>query len=376
VGADRPAWDGDVRIVVLMHNFAGGGAERMFIRLANGFAGRGVAVTVVTVSADGVLESEIAAEVRTIDLACRRTVAAIRPLRETLRQLRPTALLSGLVHINTLAVLATRGLTERPRLVLSERNTPSRDMLHSGSPMVFAAHLLMPWSYRQADALIAVSAGVARDLARVAWLGRRRITVLPNPVVADDFDTRAAAALDIAWPEKSNRPVLLSAGRLEPQKDFATLVRAVARLGRERPCELVILGEGVERPRLEALARELGIAERIHLPGFSKRAPAAMRRADLYVLSSRFEGSPNALVEAMATGTPVVATDCRSGPREILRGGALGPLVPVGDAAALAAAIARTLDAPPPAAELRRHAAAFGVTRSVDAYLDVLRGAA
>jgi glycosyltransferase involved in cell wall biosynthesis len=338
LGADRPAWDGDVRIVVLMHNFAGGGAERMFIRLANGFAGRGVAVTVVAVSADGVLQSEIAPEVRTIDLACRRTFAAIRPLREILRQLRPTALLSGLVHVNTLAVLALRGLRERPRLVLSERNTPSRDMLHSGSPMVFAAHLVMPWSYRQADAVIAVSAGVARDLARVARLGRHRITVLPNPVVADDFEARAAAALDVAWPELSNRPVLLSAGRLEPQKDFATLVRAVARLGCERPCELVILGEGVERPRLEALACELGIAERVHLPGFSKRAPAAMRRADLYVLSSRFEGSPNALVEAMAAGTPVVATDCRSGPREILRDGALGALVPVGDAAGLAGA--------------------------------------
>lgn len=369
--------DGDEHIVVLMHNFNGGGAERMFIRLANGFADRGVAVTIVAVAAAGVLRSEIAPAVRLVDLACARTVAAVRPLRDVLRELRPTALLSGLVHVNTLAVLVTRGLAERPRLVLSERNTPSRDMRHSGSIMVFVAHLLMPWSYRQADAIIAVSAGVAEDLQRMAWLGAARITVLPNPVITADFDAWAKAELDFAWPDSGGRPVLLSAGRLDPQKDFATLLRALARLDADgRPCDLLILGEGRERPRLEALAAALGLAARVHLPGFSARAAAAMRRADAYVLSSRFEGSPNALVEAMATGTPVVATDCRSGPREILRNGEFGPLVPVGDAAALADAIARTLATPTPAARLRRRAADYSVERSVDAYLDVMCGVA
>jgi len=369
--SSRPA-TADGGVAILMHNFAGGGAERMFIRLANGFAARGVRVTIVAVNAQGVLTSEIAGGIDVVDLACARTFAAVEPLRRVLAERRPTAMLSGLVHINTLAALAVRRLAAPPRLVLSERNTPSRDVLHSGSAAVAGAHLLMPWIYRRADALVAVSEGVAGDLARMALLPRRRITVLPNPVITSDFAKRSEAELDVPWPEACERKVLLAVGRLHPQKDFATLLRAVARLPTAYACDVVILGEGEDQARLRALAAELGLADRLHLPGFSRTAPAAMRRADLFVLSSRYEGSPNVLVEAMAAGTPVVATDCRSGPREILKGGRLGPLVPVGDAAALARAITRALDDPVAAADLRARATDYALEHSIDSYLSVL----
>ena len=370
----RQAAGADDRIVLLMQDFRGGGAERMFIRLANGFAAKGCAVSVVAVHAEGMLIDEIAAEVDVVDLGCARTINAIRPLRTYLERVRPAALLSGLVHMNTLAVLATRTLRPRPRLVLSERNTPSRDVFHSGSAMVFAAHVLIPWAYRQADAIVAVSNGVADDLARMALLSRRRIDVLPNPVVPEDFAALLERPLDFEWPESDDRPVVLAAGRLHAQKDFATLLRAVAEVA-EPVCEVLILGEGEERAHLEHLATTLGLHGRVHLPGFSKSVPAAVRRADLFVLSSRFEGSPNVLVEAMAAGTPVIATDCRSGPREILDDGRLGPLVPVGDSKTLSGAIAKVLATPTPASQLQARAADYAVGRSIDGYLAVLRGA-
>jgi glycosyltransferase involved in cell wall biosynthesis len=206
----------------------------------------------------------------------------------------------------------------------------------------------------------------------VAGIDPERIAVVRNPVITPRLQELAQRAPAHPWLEAARDPVILGAGRLTVQKDFATLIRAFARLREKRPCKLIILGEGRQRAKLQALAAELGIAEAVDLPGFSDNPYACMARASLFVLSSRWEGSPNVLTEAMSLGTPVVSTDCPSGPREILADGRYGPLVPVGDWQALATAMQQVLDAPPDSDSLRRAVQEYDVETSASRYLEIL----
>jgi len=167
-------------------------------------------------------------------------------------------------------------------------------------------------------------------------------------------------------------PSLSGAGRLTRQKDFATLIHAFALLNARRPARLIILGEGRMRGELEALASELSIADRVALPGYVQNPHAWMAKAALFVLSSRWEGSPNVLTEALALGTPVVSADCPSGPREVLAGGRYGPLVPMGEPLALAEALATTLARPLPADTLREAVAEYHASLSAARYLEAL----
>jgi glycosyltransferase involved in cell wall biosynthesis len=200
------------------------------------------------------------------------------------------------------------------------------------------------------------------------------VEVIYNPVITPAIVAQAQRAPDHPWFAPGQPPVILGVGRLTRQKDFFTLIRAFAALRRRRPARLVILGEGEDRPGLEALVAELGVGEDVALPGFRDDAPAWMARSALFVLSSAWEGLPTVLIEALAAGAAVVATDCPSGPREILQEGRLGALVPVGDAPALAAAMERSLAAgrttlPPDA--LRE----FTLDAAVDHYLRLIESA-
>jgi glycosyltransferase involved in cell wall biosynthesis len=203
--------------------------------------------------------------------------------------------------------------------------------------------------------------------------------VIRNPVITPDLARAAAEPCPHPWvaePSPARGPVIVGAGRFQRQKDFPTLIRAFARLRLERPCRLLLLGEGGWRDRLVALIQDLGLGAEVDLPGFQPNLYPFLARADLFVLSSAWEGSPNVLTEAMALGTPVVSTDCPSGPREILEGGRFGPLVPVGDTDALAAAMARTLDSPLPAQTLIEAVAEYRQEISAARYLAVLEEAA
>jgi glycosyltransferase involved in cell wall biosynthesis len=223
--------------------------------------------------------------------------------------------------------------------------------------------------YPRADAIVCVSAGVAEDLRRYLTLPAGRITIIHNPIqiLAEEPSARLHP-----WLGDRGQPVILGAGRLSRQKDFMTLLHAFALLSDLPAHRLMIIGEGPERAHLEREAVRLGIAERVTLPGFVTNPRACMAASSLFVLSSAWEGFGNVLVEAMAVGTPVVSTDCPSGPREILQDGALGPLVPVGDAPALARAIRQALLDPVPAERLRARADDFAPERVVVPYLAVL----
>ena len=228
--------------------------------------------------------------------------------------------------------------------------------------------------YVRADAAVGVSAGTAADLARLPGMARERVHVVYNPVVTEEMERKSREPVDHPWIGGTGPPVFLAVGRLDAQKDFPTLLAAFARLLTRRPARLVVLGEGKRRPHLLSLARRLGVDEHVDFPGFVDNPYAFMARAFLFVLSSRREGLPTVLIEAMACGCPVVSTDCPHGPREILEDGKHGPLVPVGDAEALAAAMARTLDAPPRPEALRERASFFNVARAIDRYEELLFG--
>lgn len=302
-------------------------------------------------------------------------------LARYLRLTRPEGLLAAMPTPNLMAVWAQRLARAPTRIVVSQRNTLSSTLGGSAKWRKRFLPALIRRTYGQADAIVAVSDGVAQDLAECAGIPRERITTVYNPVVTPELIRKAAEPLEHPWFEDGAPPVLLGVGALIAQKDFPTLIRAFARVRGRRPCRLMILGQGktpedtaAAQTALRALAAALGVAQDLELPGFVDNPFKYLAHGSLFVLSSRFEGLPGVLIQALACGCPSVSTDCPHGPAEILDGGRYGPLVPVGDDAALADAISATLDAPPSAALLRSRAALFSVDRAVDRYLELLLG--
>jgi glycosyltransferase involved in cell wall biosynthesis len=336
-------------ITFFLPSFAGGGAERVMVTLAGTLAARSLKVDLVAGQAVGPCLKHVPPEVRVVDLAARRVLASLPRLVGYLRRERPQAVISALGHANLAALLA-RDLARTPtRVVITEHGAPPERADH---PRPLQSRLMAPLVrplYRRADGVVAVSRGLALDLAASTGLPPERISVIYNPVVTPALRAAAREPLDHPWFAAGEPPVLLSVGRLTKQKDYPTLIRAFARVAGERPARLLILGEGEDRASLQRLAGELGVADRIALPGFVGNPFAYMARAAALVLSSRWEALPTVLIEALACGCPVVSTDCRSGPREILDDGRWGRLVPVADPSALAAAILQVLTARPEA---------------------------
>jgi glycosyltransferase involved in cell wall biosynthesis len=391
-----------------MGNLHAGGVQRMTGLIAEGLAARGAAVDLVVCDARGELREQISPAVHLVALGHGNPIAArlaalradpkglaafLRPLTTikyaspTLAYLpslvrylaasRPDSLFSATTYLNIEAVLARRLAGVPTRLVISDRSHFS-----SGKPrkewrqrnLIAAMHR----TYLQADAIIAVSNGVADDIARTVGIPREGITTLHNPTITPDFATRARQPVEHPWFVDGAPPVVLGVGRTTFQKDFATLLRAFARVRADRPARLVLIGESndKQRARLQGLASQLGVQDDFALLGYRRNPLPYMVKAAVFVSSSRYEGFPNVLLEALACGTPVVSTDCPSGPAEILDGGAYGALVPVGDDVALAAAIGATLAAPPDHARLQARAARFDYHSAIAGYASVLLGEA
>lgn len=317
-------------VALFVPTLEGGGAERTMVNLAGGMRAHGVAVDLVVANATGPYRRLLPSDVQLIDLRSPRTLASLPRLVAYLRRARPEALVSTMNHANVVAIWAAIVARVGTRVLVREADTLSANV--RGSPHLRAKLLpaIMRRTYPRAAVVIAPSRGVADDLERT--LGLQRVDVIHNPVVTAELGARSRE--DVAHPffADGEPPVVLGVGRLEPQKDFETLVRAFALVRRRRLLRLVILGEGSRRVALENLARQLGVFGDVSLPGFADNPFAYMARAAVFVLSSRHEGLPNVLIQAMACGCPIVSTDCESGPREILEGGRLGALVPVGDA--------------------------------------------
>lgn len=360
-----------VDISLYLPSLRGGGAERAMLTLANGFSARGLRVDLVLAAAEGPYLAEVAPTVRVVDLGARRVATSLPGLVRYLRRECPTAMLSALNHANVIAVVARDLARVRTRLLVSERAHLSRSLAQAGSPAERLLVPLMKWAYRRADGIVAVSDGVADDLAQALGLPRSRIDVVYNPVVTPALKVLASAPVDHPWLGQREVPVILAVGRLAEQKDYPTLIRAFAQVRAQRDCRLIILGEGKLRKPLETLVAELKIGDSVQLPGFVDNPFAWMSRVSLFVLSSAWEGLPNVLIQAMACGVPVVSTDCPSGPNEILEGGKWGDLVPVRDSDALANAIMKHLVCPSQK-NVRERSAFFGLDAALSGYLQLM----
>jgi glycosyltransferase involved in cell wall biosynthesis len=362
------------RIAILLPSLTSGGAERVMLNLSRGLVDRGLDVDMVLARAEGAFLSALDPRIHLVDLNAPRVLLAFPALARYLRQARPHAVLSSLPHLNLSSILARGWTGVKSRLVLVEHNDLAHASAHGVRRWEKFFPAMMRVLYPAADAVVAVSAGVADGLVSHAHLRREKITVIHNPIVTPEIAEKATAPLDHPWFAPGQSPVFVAAGRLTVQKDYPTLLRAFAELRQRRAARLFILGVGELHDELVAQADGLGIGADVEFAGFQENLFAFMSRAAAFVLSSAWEGFGNVLVEALACGTQVISTDCPSGPAEILDGGKFGRLVPVGNTSALAAAMEAALDHPLPAEMLRERAQIFSVDAALDRYLPLLLG--
>jgi len=361
-------------IALFLSALQGGGAERVCLDLARAFSSLGCRVDLVVCRRQGELVSQVPREIRTVEVGASSLPLAIRSLsrlplemtrvllglllktlprkvrslprlEEYLRQERPDVLLASTPIPNLLALWAVRLTGVETRLIIKQDSSIATMGRKGSDPLRRRLPFFMSRWYPQAHGIIAVSDGIARELREVLGAPEERIRVIYNPVDLDRIASLAAAPVDDPWFRPGDPPVILAAGRLIPQKDYPTLLLAFSRVRRNEHVRLLILGEGKERSRLEAMTRDLGLAADVRLPGFQANPYASMARAAVFVLSSVSEGLPTVIIEALACGRPVVSTDCPHGPAEILGNGKYGRLVPIGNPDALAEAIQPALTA-------------------------------
>lgn len=334
-------------ICIFMQTFGGGGAEFSMVTLANGLLEQGVRVDMIVASAEGPNLSRLDPGVRLIDFRKANVASCIMPLARYLRRARPDGLLSAMTHSNNAAIIA-RGLSRvATRIVISERIT----LRWQPTSIREALHIrLRKLLYRFADALVMVAREEVADAVEEFALDPSSVKCIYNPVLSPEFEQARKERPEHPWLQPSRDrsvPVVVAVGRLNPIKDYPTLLRAFARVRESREARLVIIGAGDQKDELEALIGELGIGGSVSLAGYLQNPIKEMNAADLFALTSRLEGLPGVLIQALGCGLPIVSTDSRTGPREVLDGGRLGSLVPVGDVSAVAEAMLAKLDEGP-----------------------------
>lgn len=355
-----------MRILCFLPDLGGGGAQRTLINLAAAFRQAGHDVTLAAAQPDGPARAWVDPQVRTVPVGAGQLRNALFPLARLIRNERPDVVLSSVLDANIVAV-AARALADpaRPKLVVRETNSH-----RARGDIGVLRQRLARFAYSRADAVVALSEGVRQELIADYALPAASVVTIHNPV---DVDALAGEARNSSVPPVAkDGPWIMGVGRLIRQKGFDRLISAVAQL--QRPdLRLVLVGEGPDRDKLAAQARELGVT--LLMPGFMRQPMHWLAHADLFVLSSRWEGFGHVIVEAMAAGAPVVALDCPHGPRDIIKDRDNGLLVPDGDEAALTSAVTELLDDRDLARRLSetaaKDAARFSSSRIADQYLNL-----
>lgn len=331
-------------VALFFCSLGGGGAERVMLNLASGFIQRGIKVDLVLGKASGPHLQKVPSGVRLINLKASGVLATVFALARYLRKEQPCVLISAMHYANEIALWARCIARVATRIIVTEHNTLSLFLRRTTPTRRYLIPLFIKYFYSWADRIVTVSHKAAEDLAQFTGLPLERIHVIYNPAINSELLEKARAPLEHRWFLPQELPVILGVGKLEAQKDFPTLIKAFAWVRKVREARLVILGWGPDRPQLQALIQELNLEQDVELLGYVDNPYAYMARASVFVLSSAWEGLPTVLIEAMAVGTPVVSTDCPSGPAEILDNGKYGWLTPVGDSTALAKAILTAID--------------------------------
>lgn len=353
-------------IALVLPDLRPGGAERLTIDLARSFRDRGAKVDLVLLKERGEFLAMVPKGVRIVELDVERLRSAVVPLRRYMAREKPDAVLAAMWPLTSLAVLAATALPQRPRVVVSD-HCPLDWQYGSNWKSRLALRASIRLAYPSADAIVAVSRGLASELAASAKLPFNRATTIYNPIPPPLRSERAR----VDWGPASGARIL-SVGSLKPVKNFPLLLRAFAPLAHAGEAVLAIVGTGPVEAELRTLAAELGLGERLRLPGYSATPGDWYGTADVFALTSDYEGFGNVLVEALHHGLPVVSTDCPYGPSEILERGRWGKLVATGDEAALTAALREAAARAVDRKELRERASFFSVERAADKYWSLL----
>jgi glycosyltransferase involved in cell wall biosynthesis len=362
----------EILISFFLPSLEGGGAEKATVYLIKGFVEKGFQVDLLLSKAAGPYIKMVPEKCKIMDFNSKRVIFSLGKLIDYLKVNKPFALISVLSHANVISLFAKMFYNTETKIVLTERINLTSSKVNL---MSFRSKLLpffMFLTYWKANKIVAVSKGVAEDLEKRIGYLKNKVEFIYNPVIVPEILKLSKESIDHPWFNNKEIPVILSVGRLTPQKDYPVLLKAFSIVRKEIECHLVILGEGEERNNLNDLAKDLEIYEDVWMPGFVDNPYKYMTKANLFVSSSKSEGFPNALIEAMACGTAVVATDCPSGPVEILDNGKYGKLVPVGDFMGMANAIIETLKYPLSKEVLISRANQFNLDKAVSRYLEVL----
>ncbi|MBK1643183.1 hypothetical protein CKO25_00630 [Thiocapsa imhoffii] len=361
------------RLAIFAGPLDGNSTAKIAVRLANGFVARGTPTDLLVSRARQPVAEPLDPAVTVVELGRMGPVTRVARMALYLRRRRPAAILTHRIRENVLTLKAAR---------LSAVATPVFVTVH-GPMSVKLNHLKgrrgrARWSqvkrwYPRNEMIVAISEETAADLYDI-FGPRARITTIPNPIVAPEVWSWSAQPLTHPWLVSKDTPVIVAAGRLEYEKDFSTLLQAMALLRARQEVRLIIIGEGRLRADLESERAALGLESVVDLPGWADNPYPFLKAADLVVLSSFWDALPTVLIESLALGTPVVSTHCGQGPAEILQGGELGRLVPPRDPGALAAALAATLAEPLPAATLRAGGERYEAQRNADRYRALMRG--
>jgi len=359
----------EARIGFLGMTLQQGGIGRNILNLSNRFVELGFDADILVVRTSGAYAEQLSARVPVYRLPTSNRITGLPFLVWYLLSHRPDVLLCSNLRLTRLALLAARFAASKVRIYVNLHNTYS--ILYAGDPnwdnKVAKLH---KYSIR-CDGIIAVSRGVATDFVKLTGVPPELVQDIPNPVITPSVYELSDQPVTHPWLRNKTQPVILAAGRFREQKNFPLLLTAFAALQASLKCRLIILGDGPQRSQLETLITTLSIQDSVSLAGQVANPYNYMKQADLFVLSSNFEGLGNVLVEALALGTPVVSTDCPNGPGEILQDGQYGTLVPVGDAGALTDAMRNSLDV---GVRDQAHAAVqrYTAEASADAYLQAM----
>jgi glycosyltransferase involved in cell wall biosynthesis len=365
-------------VAIYLHDLSGGGVERQSLIIAEEFRRQGVDVTLLLHRLRGQLLDQVPAGIRIVDMNSSRTLTDIPRLVRFLRTEQPDILLSN-GDLNNVAALLAKGMSfGSTKLVICQHNPISANFVACENWMYRYVGLFYRMLSPFLSQAVAVSEGVAGELGAIAGLRKERILTINNPVVGLDFKERSEAPIDHPWFQDRDRPIFVTAGRLVPQKDHDTMLRALAIHRKQFDSRLIVLGVGPLQTALRDLAVRLDIAKSVDFVGFQANSLPFLRQADAFLLSSRCEGFGNVIVEALGCGTPVISSRCEHGPTEILDNGRYGMLVQPRDPVALAAAMdqVQTLRERFPIGMLRRRAADFSYAACTSQYMTMFKALA
>lgn len=359
------------KIAFFLPDLRCGGAEKVALLLANEFIKQGFNVDMVLSKAQGEFLSELSSQIRIIDLKADRIRYVFNPLLKYFKSEKPDVVLASMWPLTLLAVVAFKSAKLSGSVVVSDHTTFSQAPLMQKRSMRWFFKYSLSSVYPFANAIVAVSDGVADDLCGLGGIKRKSITVISNPVETNtSLFTEDEGYRN--W-KNSNGKKIIAVGALKKEKDYPSLLEAFSLLLKEEDAHLTILGQGELLADLKVLAIKLEIAERVNFAGFSRNPSAWISSSDLLVLSSNCEGFGNVLIEAMSVGTPVVSTDCQSGPKEILKNGKYGILVPVSDINALANAMYKSINDKHDRDALKNRAADFSVDKIAKQYIEAFK---